>query len=259
MALPATDSFTGSNDDQLTTYSGNWTLNSGDFDIQSNSLAPDASTASGIHGAHWNADAFSDNQYAEANVEQVAGSLNINLGVGVRFHASSDNFYSFHAAYRDPSTDRTYLYRVVAGTYTQLGSTAEYNFADNDVLRIEASGTTITPLKNGSQSETPGAQTDSSHSSGYAGVTGWDDEAAVIRLYSWEGGNLGGSDPTPSVSDNLTVSDSSSLAVSDPSFSVSDNLTITDDSTVSIQEAEAENTLFVNISRSANYIQVVTP
>ncbi len=91
MALPATEAFTNSNGTQLTTHSSNWTLNSGDFDIQSNALSPDA--ASTENGAHWNADTFDDDQYAQATLVDQFNSRTI--GVAVRCHATADTYYGW--------------------------------------------------------------------------------------------------------------------------------------------------------------------
>lgn len=180
MALPATDVFTGTNNTQLTTYSANWTLNNGDFDIQSNSLACDANVEA---GAHWNADTFGNAQYAQCDI---VGTLTSGpwVGVCVRAHASAASWYGYYG-----SGDDSYVYKVVSGTWTQLGS-AGSAFVTADEIRLEVSGTTITPTRNGSGTGTPGAQTDSALSSGFAGVAGYAD-ITDFRMDNWEGGDLG--------------------------------------------------------------------
>jgi len=183
MALPATDTFTGTTGTQLTTYSANWTLCLGDFDIQSNALSADAS---GNNGAGWNADAFNDDQYAEATFAAVFQFVYLGVAVRCDVGTPDDTFYLFYS----DSTDGSYLEKIVNGAETQLGNKGA-TFAVNDVIRIEASGTTITPIKNGGTLNPPNAQTDASISSGAAGVSGYDD-SAFIRIDNWEGGNLGG-------------------------------------------------------------------
>jgi hypothetical protein len=170
--LPAQDDFTGTNGTQLTTYNSRWTLNSGDFDIQGNELCADAPTSGNIHGAHWNAATFDNDQYAQAIARVTADNTDINIGVSVRCHASSDDFYDFH--WRSGDGDDLWLYKTVAGAYTQL-SWVEADWSDGDLFRLEVSGTTLTCLKNGSTTGAPGAQTDSARSSGFPGVSGWND------------------------------------------------------------------------------------
>ena len=181
MALPATDGFAAANGTALTTYSASWTNNGSTFAIFSNALRC-SNAAEGA--AHWNADTFSNDQYATATVVAITNVSYI--GVSVRCHATATTFYGFEAN----SNDASYLFKYVAGVSTQLGSTGAV-FTVTDVLRLEASGTTITPKVDGSTLNPPGAQTDSSISSGFAGVVGAGSDTGS-RIDNWEGGNLGG-------------------------------------------------------------------
>lgn len=180
MALPATDNFTGVDGTQLTTYSANWTLNNGDFDIQSNALACDANDEC---GAHWNADVFSNDQYSEVDLTGFATS-GLWVGVCVRAAASGATYYGYYG-----SGDDSYLFKMVSGTWTEIASGGAV--ASGDTLRLEAQGTTLTPTQNGSTTGTPGAQTDSAIASGSSGVAGYAD-ADDLRMDDWEGGNIGG-------------------------------------------------------------------
>lgn len=183
MALPATDAFTAANGTVLTTYSASWTNNNGTFAINTNSVHPNSGVADDA-AAHWNADVFSNDQYSQGTI--VALGATIYIGVSVRCHASAFTFYQFNS----DSADGCYLDKYVAGVYTQLGSTGGV-FAVSDVIYLQASGTTLTPKKNGSTVVTPGAQTDSAITSGSAGIGGAGN-GSTSRLDSWEGGNLGG-------------------------------------------------------------------
>lgn len=185
MALPATENFNGSGDGtQLTSHSSDWTLNDGDFDIQSNAVAVD-DPGHDEAGAHWNADSFNDDQYAEGDITNTASGVYV--GVAVRCNTGgSANYYGYYS----DSGDASYLHKNINGSWTQLGSTGN-TFSTNDTVRIEAEGTTITPNINGSTTGTPGAQTDSALSSGSAGISGYDDGEGM-RLDNWEGGNIGG-------------------------------------------------------------------
>ena len=85
MTLPATDAFTDTDAVHIGTH-GSWTVVDGQFDIYSNSLAPDDS---GLSCAYWNADTFDNNQYSQAIVAAITGSNNI--GIAVRIQAAGTN------------------------------------------------------------------------------------------------------------------------------------------------------------------------
>jgi hypothetical protein len=78
-----------------------------------------------------------------------------------------------------------YFAKKVANVETQLGDDAGTP-SDGDVLRIEASGTTIGAKVNGTQIF---SVTDSSIASGSAGIFGEGDDANSVAD-DWEGGNL---------------------------------------------------------------------
>ena len=227
MALPATESFTNSNDVQLTTHSANWTLNNGDFDIQSNALANDAADTQNL--AHWNADAFADDQYAESTRTDVSY---YELGVAVRCAASAHTGYIYVV-----KTNGKRLRRWIAGASTVL-ATSDTGASNDDIIRLEASGTTITPILNGSTDSDLGAQTDSSIESGSAGVCGYADSTGDL-LDDWEGGNLGGGG---SASESASESASPSLSESaSPSLSESASPSLSESASESISPSLSES------------------
>ena len=190
-ALPATDAFTSTNGTTLTTYSSSWSLNSGDFAINTNAVYPNQSGAEG--GARWNADTFGNDQYAQGKLANIT-TTGQTIGVAVR--ASTGGAASYYGFYADGSGGgKTFLFKMVSGTWTQLGSTGAALSA-NDLLRLEISGTTLTPKVNGSTQSPPGTQTDSALSSGAAGLSGYSLSTAM-RLDDWEGGNLAGTPVMP--------------------------------------------------------------
>jgi hypothetical protein len=190
MALPATEAFTDSDGVQLTTHSASWTLNRGDFDIYSNALASDDGGQNALSFAHWNADSFDNDQYAEADVPAsiTPGDYQI-IGVAVRCAASAVTAYCYSGC-----VGFSYLARVVAGTATTIADNGD-GFDATDEIRLEANGTTVTPILNGSTDSSLGAQTDATIASGYAGVCSWQETGNTTRRNSrvdnWEGGNLG--------------------------------------------------------------------
>lgn len=186
MALPATDNFTDTNGVQLTTHNASWTLNKGNFDIQSNALASDQN---GETGAHWNADSFDDDQYAQADgIAKIAVNA-IGLAVRCSLTGGVGTYYGFYADGYDV-TGHTYLFKMVSGSWTQLGVRSNDDIVGK-LMRVEVSGTTLTPLLDGVLEDPPGVQTDAAISSGAAGVSGWNDQPTG-RIDNWEGGNLAG-------------------------------------------------------------------
>jgi len=195
MALPAADVFTGTNGTALTTYSASWTLNSGNFEIQSNQVRSNAAATE--TGAHWNADAFTANHYASVVFTNLAGTPYI--GPAVRCHASAATYYGYYS-----SSSVRYIIKNVAGTPTVLATVAA-GIADTHTMRLEASGTTITPKDNGVTDSGLGAQSDAAIASGSAGISGYasgagcrgdtfaaDNLAATVTGTGWASGGQGG-------------------------------------------------------------------
>ena len=184
MALPASDAFTSAGDSTLQAYSASWTINSGAYSVNGtdDEAFPNASSDC---IAHWNADTFGNDQYAEV----VFGNLGTYWsGAGVRAAVSAASTYGF---WTDGSGANTELFKIVTGTWTQLGSSGSVAWAAGNTLRIEASGTTITPYRNGSVYSSIGAQTDSALSSGYGGMTGWGQSSRLQQNNtSWAADNL---------------------------------------------------------------------
>lgn len=178
MALPAIDLFTGTDWTELSLYSANWTNNTGSAQIRNNSVLGAISTDYWAY--HWNADVFNDNQYSQVVLNaSVAWSYS---GVSVRNDVSAATYYRFVA-----DSAGTILEKSILGVLTQLGNTGAA-IVVSDIIRIEAEGTTIRPIINGTIQNPPGAITDSSISSGSAGIAGYSDGETYID--TWEGGNI---------------------------------------------------------------------
>ncbi len=79
-----------------------------------------------------------------------------------------------------------YLQKCVNNTTTKLGSTYSRTLTDGDTIKLEVSGTTLTPYHNGTALAT---QDDSSLSAGYAGlyIAG---AGGSFPMDDWEGGNV---------------------------------------------------------------------
>jgi len=177
MALPATDVFTAANGTALQTYSASWTINNGAFDIQSNQAHPNHAVNNSL--AHWNADTFSDNQYAQITVT----GAGLTVGVGVRMAASAATGYVFLIE----DSSRMSINRWLAGTSVRIGTQINTPIpAVGQVLRLEVTGHTLIGKVNGVTRVTA---SDSQIGSGWAGIIGVLNGATVL-LDDWEGGDL---------------------------------------------------------------------
>ena len=186
MALPASDSFTAAADAALQTYSANWTIGNGGFNV--NAAGDYAYTnATNDNAAYWNADTFGSDQYAEA---KLVGNVTYysQIGVAVRCAAGGNHY----GLYFQSGGQHIWLYKLVSGTWTELAHAQGVGAWHNgDTIRLEVSGTTLTPKHNGALITALGTVSDSSLSSGAAGICGYGIDAAA-RLDDWQGGNLGG-------------------------------------------------------------------
>lgn len=230
MALPATDSFTTGSDNPLPTYSANWTANNGTITVRASTDDVYSNSTSAETCAHWNADSFSADQYAQGTINAISdGSY---IGPAVRAAASGETYYGYYAADGD-----SYMFADVAGSWGQLGSTGA-GVAATDVMRLDVEGvnpSTLTPKLNGSLDTSVGSDsTNSDIDSGSAGICGYGSFDGT-RLDDWQADNLGVADLAIDVDDGATVADSPTI---DPlilgDVSVSDALTVGDTPTVDL-------------------------
>jgi hypothetical protein len=192
MTLPASDSFTTTTNQTLTAYSSNWTSNINNFSVYEAGDDILSNAGYGECGAHWNADTFNADQYSRVRISKdnyTDETSPVSLGPAVRCHASAATYYGFYAMGQGRNSDENYLFVMEAGVWTQIGSMGTLTVTVNDIMRLEASGTTLTPTINGSTTGTPGAQTNEALAGGYAGVTGYHN-TDYLRMDDWEGGNL---------------------------------------------------------------------
>jgi hypothetical protein len=184
-ALPATDAFTDSDDVALATHNANWTVNANGFFIYSNSLRPQLNVQWSV--AHWDGDAFADNQYAQAKIAYMAESQG-RCGPAVRMSHAGVTGYCTN--WKSESGGVLYLGRLDSGTWTTLGSYTG-TLSIGDVILLEVAGTSITVKQNGTLRIGP--TTDNQISSGSAGILGYDETnnvTQVTRMDDWEGGNI---------------------------------------------------------------------
>lgn len=183
MALPATDNFNRAN---ASTLGANWTIEGGNgavLRVVNNEAGPDPTTAPFDHLVFWNADTFSNDQYSQVTLKVVNGS---NQG-GLIVRASGAWGIATATHYQLSVTDTAWTLAKVVNTAETSLATGSVAFAANDVLKLQAVGTTIKAYKNGVQLGSD--VTDSAVTAGAAGMRMYSTDYAA-RLDDWEGGNV---------------------------------------------------------------------
>jgi hypothetical protein len=157
---------------------GNWTLQTGGFNVSSNVLVGTGSTN---NWAYYSAPSavFSADQFAEITLPTPIPSGG-GAGPGVRMAGtgSSANNYNCH-----PNNTTLYLERILNGSSAILASVANTSAA-GDVIRLEAAGNTLNCYYNGVLKLTA---TDSNLVSGSPGIELYNTAAT---LDNWTAGNL---------------------------------------------------------------------
>lgn len=179
----ASETFTAANGTNVSTLS-NWNVGNGDIIVTTNAARANTG-GSGPH--YWYTGTFANDQYAEVTYSD-ATNTHGQIGPSVRKSANTTiTLYGFEIF----STGSEF-YKRVSGTYTALGAGGGFDtftLANGDVFRLEGSGSTITPKKNGATAA-QGAVTDSSIASGQPGLGGWSDGSGSVGADTWEGGDL---------------------------------------------------------------------
>ncbi len=114
-----------------------WEDAAGTWGIQTNAGAMISATAQGT--------IVLESSVADVDVQCTIPVLNSDMGIIAR-ETDSSNYLMFAAIAGGVGWK---LYKRVAGTFTQLGSTATGNTANGDVLKITANGTSVTGYVNG--------------------------------------------------------------------------------------------------------------
>lgn len=180
MTALATENFNRADSTGLS--SGNWTTANSctSFNIASNTGAVLFNT---FGGNYYNAVVWPNVQYGQVVLASpLATATDEGVGPVVRLASGAFTGYWVQAGAGD-----TRLYKIVGGTFTQLGSTDTAS-SIGDVIKLVANGTSITATRNGAAiCGTP--VTDASISSGNVGIFG-SSSGPNAALDSFEGGDL---------------------------------------------------------------------
>lgn len=171
-SLSLSDNFPGS------ALSANWTVLEGTFSVGSAAVFMATHGADSRALAYWNANSCPNDQYSQGVA--YSGGTSSPLGVAVRIQGSGENYYGFYC------TSSTWtLFKVVAGTATTLDS-GSHALTTNDILYLQAQGSTLTAKINGTVVST---KTDSSFTSGQPGFAS-EGTSSSNGLKTWTAGSL---------------------------------------------------------------------
>jgi hypothetical protein len=191
-ALPFTDAFTNTDSTTIESHNSNWTAtkSSGQF-INTNALYQNGSSTVSYR---WAGDTFNDDQYSKGTLVAVASSGGSYIGVSVRGASGSTSYVVFAAA-----GDNNYLRRTTSGSDVVIDDNFGSAHTVSDIYRLEASGSSISVLRNGSH-EGASPFTDSTLTSGNAGTCGFGNGTTALRIDDVEVGNLSSATVTPKMS-----------------------------------------------------------
>lgn len=172
MAQFASATFTGTAGDELTVADGNWTRHSSSS-TGCNLVITDANAVrtGGSNGAavYYHSGTPASADYS-ANVDITRPSaLNTAAGPTVRHNTSATTFY---LSRYDVADDTWRLYKAVAGTFTQLGSSVSASFSNGQTknLKLEAIGSAIKAYADGAGAATISVTDTSITAAGQAGL-----------------------------------------------------------------------------------------
>ena len=133
-----------------------------------------------VINCYWNANSFNADHYCQFVIQGANQSTNTRVDL-----ADTDNFYSAFNA----DLTQTEFYKIVNGTYTQIGSPQNLSFDNGGTLRLESEGNNHTVYNVGSGNYTWADSTHPDHQG--IGIGMYDNNYTTEYLDDFEGGDLG--------------------------------------------------------------------
>lgn len=164
--------------DNASSLGANWTAQTGTWGINTNAAFTSTSGAM----AYWSAASFNSDQSSECVVTNPSGQ--VWFGPAVRCQSGALSCYSL---YEDSNGGTFTLSKFVGGAETILGTSSQ-TFSSPDTLKVDATGTTITPTVNGAGITGLAAQSDAALSGGSPGLYATDAVDPASRNFdNWVG------------------------------------------------------------------------
>jgi hypothetical protein len=176
MALPVSETFTGTDFTTLQAHNSNWTALSGSIVLYNNAARGAASGGESYY--LWNGDAFETDQYVQGRA-LYSGYADWGYPGLLCRATDANNYYLVNWA----TNDKIYLTRRAGGISADIGTANKPEHGQ--MVRLECEGSNIRVLVDG---ETVISVTDSALSAGAAGIYFYSNLEALID--DWEAGNL---------------------------------------------------------------------
>jgi hypothetical protein len=172
----STDAFTGTG-----ALAGTWTVQQGDPARDTDVVRGNAANENTAFNTN---ETWNDNQYSQAVIKTTAGDTNAGVTVRASATGGSSVYYLLAAGASGGNSGK--LYSVSGTTYTEI---VDWNtdYATDDVVKLQAVGTTLTGYKNGSPI---GSTTNGTLSSGSPGIYLF--VGSATSLDDWEGASVVG-------------------------------------------------------------------
>lgn len=215
MATFASDSFTGTEDTELSAYDASWikvTGNTGNAEIASNRVRASGTTFTAYY---YNATPPSADYPVQATIHTVTSVTNATAGVLGRVSSSANTFYQANAH----ATSGWQLFKRVAGTATQLGSSVAqtYTAGQSYDVKLSMSGTTIELYKLGESTAAISVTDSAISAAGFAGLRFSSptvpSDTSNFHIDDWSAGEAGGTTYNQSLTANASGSASFARAV----------------------------------------------
>ena len=174
MAQFASDAFTGTTGDLLTTYSANWTQHPNSATTAQIASGRVRVTAGGLASLYYHSGSPANADYSVlADIHELSDPTSADAGVVGRLSTSAATFYfARHAKFPSPATDAWQLFKCVAGTFTQLGSNVTDAIATGTSAQVmlRMQGTSIALYKRGEATATISVTDSAITAAGKAGL-----------------------------------------------------------------------------------------
>lgn len=185
MTQLASDSFARANENPLTD-GGFWTTITGMHPPQVVSDVCEGSSLGNINGSYWSELSWPNDQYSEIQLQTINQANGAWLAVLARIQSSAESGYYFELD-GIGSNQNIAIGTLTNGTRAHF-ATGTLTAAQGGVFRIEAQGTTIRGLYNGTQVL---SFTDSTYGSGSAGfLLTPQSSLSDVQISNWDGGDF---------------------------------------------------------------------
>ena len=183
MALPKLESFTNTDGTDLEVHDANWQSENGTLEINTNRCYSLTNTSDRTIYS-WQGDTFADNQYVQGVLTDDNSNGSVYSGINLRVVGTTGYCIVINTG-TDLSLFQEFSSAASAGHVTK----STFTHTTGNTIRIEADGTSLSALVNGSSTGAPTGFTDATYASGAAGIHMRRSDTEMT-VDDWEGGDL---------------------------------------------------------------------